>query len=423
MTTATLRQSLFEAVEKLPVIDAHEHLPEEQVRLEKPADVFTLFSHYTRLDLFNAGMAEQDYRGLFDRTRPLEDRWRTFEPFWERIRWTCFSRPALIAAKRFYGADDINGGTYQALSAAIAAANTPGIYDRVLRQACNIRACLTNAFDTAVASDFMFPVLWPPLMNDVRTWEDVHHPAFDRSAAISSLEEYLAAAEGYVAKSKAEGAVAFKMLSWPQGPPNRAKAEGTFARLKSGAVKELPGFGEAAGSNPLRDYLFDEFVKLVGAHGMVVAAHTGFLGTLRHHRPKDLAPLIVRHPEVRFDVYHVGFPRVREALVLAKCQPNVWTNFCGTYLLSPRFAQAALEEAMDLLPSSKIIAFGGDYGAPMGVPVEKVYGHLVMARQTVAAVLARRIEEGQMDQDQALGLARRWFCENVKDLYRLSVPV
>ncbi len=407
-------------MEGIEIIDAHEHLPDEKVRLEKPADVFTLFSHYTRLDLVRAGMSQQDYEGLFDRGTPLEVRWKRFAPFWERIRWTCFSRPALIAAEKFYGFDDINDTTYQGISAAIQQANTPGIYQRVLRQACNIRTCLTNAYATDVRCDLLIPVLWPPLMYDVKTWEDLCCPVFDRQARVSSLEDYLEASRRYVLRVKAEGAVGFKMLARAVGIPDGQQAEACFARLKSGAAKALED-GGGSGTNPLRDYLTDEFIRFAGLNEMVIAVHTGFLSTLRHHHPMDVAPLIMRHPDVRFDVYHVGYPRVREALTLGKCQPNVWMNFCGTYLLSQRFAQAALDEAVDLLPASKIIAFGGDYGSPYGVPVEKVYGHLVMARQAIAAVLARRIQEGQMTQAQAVDLARQWFWDNPKELYRLNL--
>jgi len=420
MILSKLQHALLDAMEKMEIIDAHEHLPDEQVRLASPADVFTLFSHYARLDLRQAGMSEQDYKSLFDRGKPLEARWKRFAPFWEQIRWTCFSRPALIAAERFYGFSDINETTYREISAAMQQANTPGIYERVLRKACNIRACLTNAYDTDVKSDLLIPVLWPPLMYDVKTWEDLSHPVFDRQARVSSLDDYLEASKRYLLKAKANGVVAFKMLSRPHGVPDRRKAEECFGRLKSGAVKALESVG-GPGANPLRDYLADEFITFAGRNDMVIAVHTGFLSTLRHHHAMDVAPLIMRHPDVRFDVYHVGYPRVREALTLAKCQPNVWVNFTGTYLVSGRFAQATLDEAVDLLPASKIIAFGGDYGSTYGVPVENVYGHLVMARQAIASVLARRIQEGQMTQNQAVDLAGRWFRDNPKELYRLDV--
>jgi hypothetical protein len=66
---------------------------------------------------------------------------------------------------------------------------------------------------------------------------------------------------------------------------------------------------------------------------------------------------------------------------------------------------------------NKIIAFGADYG----VPVEKVYGHLVMAREDIARVLARRIADGQMTDLQAIELAHKWFWDNPNELYGLGL--
>jgi hypothetical protein len=79
--------------------------------------------------------------------------------------------------------------------------------------------------------------------------------------------------------------------------------------------------------------------------------------------------------------------------------------------------RSLLDEWTDLVPVNKILAFGGDYGEP----VEKVYGHLLMARENLAHVLGGRIEEGLLSEDEALLLARKWFYENPKELYRLDV--
>jgi hypothetical protein len=76
-----------------------------------------------------------------------------------------------------------------------------------------------------------------------------------------------------------------------------------------------------------------------------------------------------------------------------------------------------VDEALDLIPINKMIAFGGDYR----LPVEKAYGHLVMAREDIARVLAARIVEKQMTESQALDIARKWFWENPKELYRLDL--
>jgi ABC-type amino acid transport substrate-binding protein len=63
-----------------------------------------------------------------------------------------------------------------------------------------------------------------------------------------------------------------------------------------------------------------------------------------------------------------------------------------------------------------VTAFGGDYR----VSVQKVYGHLLMARQALAAALSRRVDAGDFDRAEALRLARMWLDENPARIYRLT---
>ena len=74
-----------------------------------------------------------------------------------------------------------------------------------------------------------------------------------------------------------------------------------------------------------------------------------------------------------------------------------------------------LDEIIDLVPVNKVIAFGGDYR----VCVQKVYGHLVMARQVVAAALARRVAAGDFDRAEAVRIAKLWFHDNPTRIYKL----
>ena len=52
--------------------------------------------------------------------------------------------------------------------------------------------------------------------------------------------------------------------------------------------------------------------------------------------------------------------------------------------------------------------------------MQKVYGHLVLAREVVAAVLADRIDAGDFDREYALEVARLWFHDNPSRVYRLG---
>jgi len=404
-----LERDVIAALEQFEIIDCHEHLGPEANRVAARVDVFTLFSHYTRGDLIVAGMAEAEYNSLFNQDIPLDRRWTMFAPYWKRIRWTSYSRAALLAAKRFYGADDINENTYQALSKAMREANTPGLYERVLRDACKIRTSLTQCGSTQLGGT---PLLTPvmPLVHGMERWEDLVRPPFEPDASIRSLDDYLDAMRCYVIRIKGEGAVGLKMMSNPYQSPSRQEALSAFKRLADGVEGSLPGV------NPLRDYVVDEMISFAARQDLVIAVHTGYWGDFRTLDPLHMIPVLQRHPATRFDIYHLGYPWVREALMLGKGYPNVWLNLCWTHIISQKFACDGLDEAIDLIPANKLLAFGGDYG----LPVEKVYGHLVMAREDIARVLAKRIEAGQMTETQALDMARGWFWDNPRELYRLG---
>jgi len=67
-----------------------------------------------------------------------------------------------------------------------------------------------------------------------------------------------------------------------------------------------------------------------------------------------------------------------------------------------------------MVPWSKIIGFGGDYDV-----VEKVYGHLILARQVIAKALASKVCDGSMTLDKAVSLAHHMLYQNPKNLYKL----
>lgn len=409
MELSVIENRLIKAIEEFEIIDCHEHLGPEKERTQKQVDVFTLFSHYTHGDLVVAGMSESDYQSLYNQNIPLEKRWVLFRPYWEQIRWTSYAKAAILAVKKFYGFDDINDKTYKPISESIQKFNKPGIYKRVLHDVCKIRTALTQYSRTDLDTPLLTPVM--PLVYEMETWKALSHPSFEPGATIYSLDDYLDAVRRYVIRVKSEGAVGLKMLSNPYKEPNRQEAINAFERLHNGTDTALPI------PNPLRDYVVDQTISFATEQEMVIAVHTGYWGDFRTLAPLHMIPILQRHSKARFDIYHLGYPWVRETLMLGKGFPNVWLNLCWTHIISQRFAMAGLDEAIDLVPANKILAFGGDYM----VPVEKVYGHLVMAREDVARVLAKRIHESQMTETQALGLAKKWFWDNPIALYRLKV--
>ena len=155
-----LKQALLDELSRWDLIDCHEHLPEERARTGSAVDALTLLSHYTHNDLITAGLSRADYDRSQDPALALDERWTLVAPYWERIRFTGYARAVTHAVRRFYDCDDLNSDTYQAISERMQAANTPGLYDRVLRDACHIRVCLTQIGRLPEANqDLLIPLL------------------------------------------------------------------------------------------------------------------------------------------------------------------------------------------------------------------------------------------------------------------------
>jgi len=407
-----LEKRLVQRLSQFTIVDAHEHLGPESERVARPVSVFTLFSHYTQTDLKAAGMSDEEYRLIQDEGQPLAERWRVFRPYFEHIRWTGYARPALIVARDLYGADDINDDTYEDLSEQLAADNRPGLYDRILRERCHIEVCLTQCGRYDLEDDVLVPLM-PLPAGRFLSRADIEKASAELSIQVNNLDTCVMLAEALVDSWRSRGVVGLKMTCGVVTDPGRDQAAEVFTTLwDTGSASE--------GSRVLRDYLLHRLLESAADLNLPVAVHTGIIWnnwndfTERH--PRHLIPLLRQHRRTRFDCYHAGIPWVGTVGVMGKTFPNLWLNLCWCHVISPEMTVRALSEWIDLVPANKIIAFGGDYA----VPVEKVYGHLVMARENVARVLAQRIERGLMDEEQALQLAHRWFYENPVALYRLD---
>jgi uncharacterized protein len=420
--SARLERSLVDALAGLDVIDAHEHIgPELESRARTGVDVFTLFTHYFGQDLVLAGMSQADCNSLSDQRLPLEKRWATFVPYWRRARGTSYARSALIAARDLYGFDDINDQTYQALSRAMQEANKPDLYQKMWDR-CRIRKVLyiVRPIDVTARGPLFVPVKeFYPLLNATLDAAQLTNPSFDPGAKVRTLDDFVASVCHYIARAKKQGAVGLKIISLPYKDFDRGQAQAVFDQICGGKPWSSAGnwYGQFAAPNPLKDYVLDQAIAYAAEQDLVIAVHSGYWSDFRTTDPLHMIPLIARHPGARFDVFHLGYPWVRETLMLAKGFPNVWLNLCWTHIISQRCAQDALDEGLDLLPANKIIAFGGDIATD---GFENVYGHLVMAREDVARVLARRIAQKKLTESGALELARQWFWLNPLDLYRLK---
>lgn len=408
--------SLITEMEKLPLIDSHEHLPAESEAISKPADVFTrIYCHYSLTNAISAGMPENHRAILKDTKIPLEKRWNHFKPFQAALEDTGYARAARIAARDLYGINEINDKTYGALSEKLQEANKPGLYDNILKKKCRIERILNQGSWQDEKNGYAVPIyrgfaqLQGISANSLREiyerWKDFNGGDFGNAADWLSF---------WCAEIANDGTAGLKFsASLPADCPDNATAEHIFLKLRDESISDQEASGLGA-------WLIHKAIEFAPKHGFVVAIHCGItwngkrdFGTLN---PMHVIPLLMKYPDTVFDLYHGGIPWVREMAVIGNQFPNANLNLVWCHQISPYMTEHMLNEWIDLVPVNKIIGFGGDNcDGP-----EKTYGVRRLTFENIARAFALRVARRQMTESRALQICRAWLYENPKRIYGLK---
>ena len=406
MYLSKLSHELYDEIAELPVVDAHEHLPSEAEYLAFGYSGLNMFGNYFRLDLYSAGLpVELGFRDGGE--QPVEAWWPHIRPYWEHAKHTSYARALRITARDLFGIKEIDDTTIHDLAAEIKADNTPGLYRRILQQRCRIRLSITCVDQVSFPND-------PGLRGLVQPYYKVASGAIIKKLEqslgrpLKTLDDVAEAARLQLRQALSEGAVGIKMLVRDLGAPDLQAAE---AELE----EALSAPDDASTFKHLSAYLMELCFDVAAEADVPIAVHTGYWGDFRELDPKLMLSFAPRRSDVRFDLFHLGMPMVRDAALIGKTLPNVTLNLTWCPIISQVQTARMLDELLDLVPVNKITAFGGDYC----VAVQKVYGHLVMAREVVASALGRRIEAGDLDRVEAMRIARMWFYDNPARIYKL----
>ena len=418
-----LTNEILEELDGIPTVDAHEHLPPEKDHLAGAHDFYSLFQHYCAADLVAAGATQEEMAFFADREQPLEARWRRFSPFLSAIRTGSYARSALWVVRDILGLPDLNDETYIEAGARLQALQKPGLYDVILRERCNLAACIDCWYlDCSPYPDYIFHLSGGPDVVNLMSREALDQLGRKCDRPVHSLDDALACMTvtvdrwrenpqvvGIKSAHAYQRSIAFQKVT-------RHEAELAFNRILTHPGHSL----SLVEAQPLQDFLMFELVARAEAVGLPMVFHTGLQAgngnRIENANPLLLQSLLEEFPRARFDLFHGGMPWVREIAVLAKYFPGVHLNMAWMHIISPAQSRAALSEWLDLVPNTKIFGFGGDYHI-----VEKVYGHLKMARQNIARVLAEKVGGGSFSRTEASLVARRLMFDNPNDFYRLGL--
>jgi predicted TIM-barrel fold metal-dependent hydrolase len=415
---------LMETMAEMEIVDSHEHLPPEADRVSQTKDFSMFFSHYCHGDLLAAGMPPKDANAFLGDKASVEEKWRLFEPFYPRIQDGSYCRAAHIAMEKFYGLSRLTSlADAEALTAKIRKANKPGLYRKVLKDACRIRVAM-NYGSVTDDPEFFAPVLFVNHFAEVskatiRGLED------ELGVSCGSLSTYVEAVRERLRQWKTQGMKGVKfhfayMRDLYFAPRTHAEAEAVFNRVLEegyGWRNVSLGFEE---SRPLQDYMVHRLVEMAGELEVPVVFHSALQAMTDHNaddaRPTRLWNLPHRYRRVDFVILHAGLPWMEDAALLAKHYSNVYLDMGWDHLMSPEISTRALCTWVDVVPVNKVFGFGGDYAV-----VEKVYGHLTLARQNIARALAAKMARDGMPLERARAWMRAMLFDNPNRVFRLGL--
>ncbi len=186
---------------------------------------------------------------------------------------------------------------------------------------------------------------------------------------------------------------------------------------KASAIYDKIRLGKSVDNyRPLHDYLLHMQLKWADAHQIPVQIHTGYLAgnnqDIRQGDPSKLIPLFIQYPNVRFYLFHAGWPFSEIMGAIAKQYPNVCLDMCWAWAMAPQQMERTLDEWLSAVPNNKIIGFGGDTWSPFAT-----VGYAKQARIGIANCLNRKIQRGEYSQATAEMIAKKIMWENGLEMF------
>jgi len=410
-------------IDSLEIVDTHEHLPAREARRPAEADVLSEWlTHYFSCDLVSAGLSEAGLAEARDPRKPLAARWKLVEPYWQAARSTGYGRSLDIAARGVYGIDGVSGATIEPLNEAFQAARRKGgHYRRVLKDLGRIAVSVLDG-EADCDREFFAPVIRLDGFICPTHRRELVAAGAEAGVKVHCLDDWKAAMELRLDRALEAGAVGVKcglayLRSLHFAKTGAAEAEADFGELFREAHSPAWRGGIKVG-RAFQDHMMHHLLALADRRGLAVQFHTGIQegngNIIADANPVHMTNLFLEYENVRFDVFHMGYPYCMELSNLAKNFRNVHVDMCWGHIVSPEAARRALAEWLDAVPANKISAFGGDYCF-----VDGVYGHQVLARRNVAMTLAGKVADGSFDVDRARQVAKMVFVDNPAALFGL----
>jgi predicted TIM-barrel fold metal-dependent hydrolase len=425
--------ALWKYIDGLTVIDTHEHLSSEAELLGLQLDIFNLFIPYIVDNLESAGITNNEMALMKNSQAPFKDRWAAFYKYYPAIQNSTYilALEASLAEQyqfKNYGLDEC-----QRISDLLKKDFAEKGFMKKFFEKNKIESMLT--FRSPSSEDvrrsygedkmMLVPTVNNICVKDANSLDEISKLT---ETPIRNIDDILAGIDKLFKEYAAAGIKNIKFGSAYNREINykartRAEADASFAKIMATPFD----YSDAKPNKyyvfhledyhiPLDDYLGVYMIKQAEKYNMNVIFHVGIFAwnfnSVKNNHTSSLEWLIKNFPTVNFVILHAGYPYFDEAILLAKYYPNVYINMTWDHIIERGISIDIMKRYIEMLPTSKIHLFGGDYLFP-----QQIYGSLIFTKENLYITLSELIKKGIMSEEQAKKIAIDWLYNNPKAFY------
>ena len=421
------KQEIRQSIEEMKVVDNHDHLsfpflPEINFEMDLP---YFLTHTYLAGDLISSGMPEaflapEKYKYL---EKPCgedesEQRWKELRPYLENVRNTIYYRYLLIAFRDLYGlgGEEIEDSNWNEISWRIRERSKNHLkWSLEVLDKMKVHRVILDINGTAPPNNEI--VKDERLVQVVRMDDFIQgNPKVVENFAkekVHSFDDYLNVLDQAFEAVVKAGVVAIKSgQAYGRKLFYDSVAKSDAERLFSKGLNRV----SSEERRIFEDFMMHAVCERCARHELPFQIHTGIqagnYNTITNAKPTHLTNLFRKFQDVQFDLFHGGYPYIQEAGILAKYFPNVHLDACWLAHISPAAYKRGLDEWLEIVPSNKIFAWGGDHGI-----IEHSYASLMLAKDLVSEVLAAKVVSGYFSKKVAILAAERIMGQNAIGVY------
>ena len=336
-----------------------------------------------------------------------------------------------IGIKKVHGIDLKDAESAVRINESIKKLYKPGFYKKVLYEQGNIDYVIkvTSSNKKPDFGKTEFPNFFRLVPNidskvEFANPEDVNLIGKEYGVSIQNIDDikilYNKIIEAYIANGVVgfKSAIAYsRSINFPNYP--KEQAEQILQKLISTEKNDEKIALSKQEQENLTNYCMNLMLNVIAEHDKPISFHTGLLAgshkDVRGSNPQYLISLLEGHRNLNFDIFHGGWPYTQEFIEMGKSWSNAYLNLCWLHIISPEGARKQLSEMLECVPINKIFAFGGDFTYP-----EPIIGHLEIAKENCAIVLAEKVLDGYFTEDESIEYAKRILRTNSIEFFKLE---